>query len=57
MSEPSDRPVKITAAVRQHPAIRKLARACIELARQLRLDSPQHQSADASPAPREQADA
>lgn len=57
MSEPSDRPVKITAAVRQHPAIRKLARACIELARQLRLDSPQHQSADASPALREQADA
>lgn len=36
MPEPdSDRPVNITAEERAHPAIRKLARACIAFARQL----------------------
>jgi hypothetical protein len=37
MSETSsDRPVTVTAQERAHPAIRKLARACIALARHLR---------------------
>lgn len=37
MSETSsDRPVNVTAQERTHPAIHKLARACIALARQLR---------------------
>jgi hypothetical protein len=41
MSEPSsDRPVKITAEHRAHPAIRMLARACIALARQLQGQPP-----------------
>lgn len=41
MSEPSsDRPVKITAEPRAHPAIRTLARACIALARQLQGQPP-----------------
>lgn len=36
MSEPgSDRPVTVTAQERAHPALRKLARACIALARHL----------------------
>lgn len=36
MSDQSpDLPVKITADEKAHPAIRKLARACIALARQL----------------------
>lgn len=36
MSEPSsDHPVTVTAQERAHPAIRKLARACIALARHL----------------------
>lgn len=36
MSEPdSTRHIKVTAQERVHPAIRKLARACIALARQL----------------------
>jgi hypothetical protein len=37
MSEPhSDRSIIVTAQERAHPALRKLARACIALARQLR---------------------
>jgi hypothetical protein len=32
----SDRPINVTAQERPHPALRKLARACIALARQLR---------------------
>jgi hypothetical protein len=32
MSEPSERPVKITAEERPYPALEKLARACIALA-------------------------
>lgn len=36
MSEPSDRPIIVSAEERAHPAFRKLARACIALARQLR---------------------
>jgi hypothetical protein len=35
MSEPSEHPVIVTAQERTHPALRKLARACIALARQL----------------------
>jgi hypothetical protein len=36
MSEPdSTRPVNVTAEERPHPALQKLARACIALARQL----------------------
>jgi hypothetical protein len=31
--EQVDRPVKVTSEVRTHPALRKLARACIALAR------------------------
>jgi hypothetical protein len=35
MSEPiSDRRIKVTAQERSHPAIRKLARACLAIARQ-----------------------
>ncbi len=41
MSEPeSDRPITITAQTKAHPAIRKLARACIALARQLQPGTP-----------------
>jgi hypothetical protein len=37
MSQPdSGRPVIVTAEERAHPALQKLARACIALARQLR---------------------
>jgi hypothetical protein len=36
MSEPdSTRPVNVTAEERPHPALQKLARACIALARQV----------------------
>jgi hypothetical protein len=52
MSEPhSDRPVKITAEHRAHPAIRTLARACIALARQLVGEPPSPQAPPRSPAP------
>lgn len=48
MSETSsDRPVTVTAQEHAHPAIRKLARACIALARQLR------EAATPPPSPRE----
>ena len=57
MSESSDRPVKITAIAREHTAIRKLARACIELARQLHTESSKRRSTETPPAPQEQADA
>lgn|GEM_PF-5436260 len=40
MSEPSDTTVKITAQQRVHPALRRLARACIALARQLKTTPP-----------------
>jgi len=36
----SDRPITITAQPKAHPAIRKLARACIALARQLQPGTP-----------------
>lgn len=36
MSESSDHPITVTAQKRAHPALQKLARACIALARQLR---------------------
>jgi hypothetical protein len=46
----SDRPITITAQSKAHPAIRKLARACIALARQLQHGTPnrpvQEESAD-----------
>jgi hypothetical protein len=35
MSEPSEHPIIVSAQERAHPALRKLARACIALARQL----------------------
>lgn len=38
----SDHPVKVTAEERTHPAIRKLARACIALARQLSGEASSH---------------
>jgi hypothetical protein len=34
MNEGTDQPVIVTGEERRHPAIRQLARACIELARQ-----------------------
>jgi hypothetical protein len=36
MPESSDRPVIVTAEERAHPALRKLARACLALARHRR---------------------
>jgi hypothetical protein len=45
-----DRPVKVTAEPRSHPAIRKLARACIALARWQR-----EQEVNKAAAPTEQA--
>jgi hypothetical protein len=36
----SDQPITITAQPTAHPAIRKLARACIALARQHQLETP-----------------
>jgi hypothetical protein len=51
MSDEIDGPVTVTGEERKHPAIRKLARACIELAR-LRLakkEAPCEVSAEKAP--------
>jgi hypothetical protein len=48
----SDRNITVTAQERAHPALRKLARACIALARQLVSESsPSVQQPPVSPAP------
>jgi hypothetical protein len=46
----SDRPVTVTAQERAHPAILKLARACIAIARQL-AGSPVPEAQPPTPAP------
>jgi hypothetical protein len=50
MSEPdSTRPVNVTAEERPHPALQKLARACIALARQLQQPASAPNAAEEGP--------
>lgn len=50
MPEPdSTRPITVTAEEHAHPALRKLARACIALARQLRQPTKSSRTAEDGP--------
>ena len=54
-SSPQDGAVAVTAEVRPHPAFRKLARACIALARLQLEQPPDDQAADLAQLPDKEA--